>query len=277
MKRLLFAAVLLLGGCNAYDAFYEEGASNDPDVLLEDALFALQAGDADRAVTYLEKAYERDPDNAAVRVELAGALLEANGVDVITLKEVADFISERAEQAAGKGAAAQCNFSFEAFPEAEEFDFFTSDAYRQLVENLGALQRVAELVLNLSDEQMDRLGINRRAKRLLLLGFAELSATIVEVQQTAASAGVTLYQLTDERFGMCADTALSLDDFEQLVKCEVTPKMERGVGFLEQRETLLGRGLERTGSSTTADEIIDAANEAIDTINAEVTAVCTAG
>jgi hypothetical protein len=143
----VLGSVLFFSGCNAFEVFYEEGSSNDPEVLLEDARFAMQRGDYQKAVSILEKAYARNPQNGQVRVELSGALLEAHEVRVLDIFSIADHLQKQAEEIAGKttGGGEYCSFSSDA-DILGLFDFRDFSQYERLVKNWPVFKRVIDLI-----------------------------------------------------------------------------------------------------------------------------------
>lgn len=107
-KRLALGLLLAvcLASCNVFEGFYEEGTSDDPEVLLDDAQAALRNGEPERAVAYLEKALRNAPENTEVQAALAVALLRANDVNIVTLSSLASELNlELAAAAAGPAGA----------------------------------------------------------------------------------------------------------------------------------------------------------------------------
>ena len=90
----LFALTLfIIAGCNAFEFMYEEGNSDDPDIILDDARIALQNGDTEKAIELLEKALDKAPDSQEIKIELASALFQHRDIDLLVMKDMADYIS----------------------------------------------------------------------------------------------------------------------------------------------------------------------------------------
>ena len=89
---LALCSVGLLGGCNVFGSgSLDEGDSVDE--LVADADVAMTKGNYDAAVESLEKAYDEEPDNPEVRIKLSKALYGQQGITVVDLKRVVDYIS----------------------------------------------------------------------------------------------------------------------------------------------------------------------------------------
>lgn len=124
----LLLLALVTSGCNVFESLYTEGESNDPKVLLQDAAVAIRKNEPAKAVTILEKAFQKEPDNPKVRVELASALLAANNIDVLDIVSLYENISKDVRGSAGTGAfsktASHCTFNDSAIgtPAVRAFD-----------------------------------------------------------------------------------------------------------------------------------------------------------
>ena len=131
---LLFLAGPLVAGCNIFEGFSEPGTSDDPEVLIEDADLALQQGQPQKALAYLEKAVERDPNHARARAKLAVVQLQAHDIDVLTLKGLVDGFREEAGGQAGKGASDGEVCLYEPSPglTATPFSYLTSPEYQRI-------------------------------------------------------------------------------------------------------------------------------------------------
>ncbi|MDQ7051815.1 MAG: hypothetical protein Q9P14_02540 [candidate division KSB1 bacterium] len=75
----ILAFVFFISGCNIFSPFKPETTS--PTVLLEQGKAALQAGDLDKALEYLDKAKEADPENPQIRYFHAVATVRINNLD----------------------------------------------------------------------------------------------------------------------------------------------------------------------------------------------------
>ena len=143
--RLLLAALVLvpLAACDETG-----GTSSDVDVTVNDAVVARNQGDFDTAVTLLERAFESEPQNPRVRVELATTLLQRDDVDLLDIDRIGTFISETAgtavpapAQVARGGCAAASDPTATAFDPTDVADFD---------ELLGAIETIAR-----ADELLD--------------------------------------------------------------------------------------------------------------------------
>ena len=89
-----------------------QAAPRPSDLLLEQAHIALLAGDRDQALALMQQAAEIDPDNAPIRLDLAGLLIDTGDTDGARecLDSVANTLGEEAEF---KALAARLSFSGE--------------------------------------------------------------------------------------------------------------------------------------------------------------------
>jgi hypothetical protein len=144
----LLLLALVTSGCNVFESLYTEGESNDPKVLLQDAAAAIRKNEPAKAVTILEKAFQKEPDNPKVRVELASALLAANNIDVLDIVALYENISKDVSGSAGTGAfsktANHCTFNDATIgtPAVRTFD----PSYRGLQDLLSKAPVIARVV-----------------------------------------------------------------------------------------------------------------------------------
>ncbi|MFQ5568907.1 MAG: hypothetical protein ACE5G0_04480 [Rhodothermales bacterium] len=94
--RVLSTLVLLVSlvfGCNVYEGLYEEGDSDNPEELLQDARIALQQDRPSDAVLHLRKALpltsENDLLHKRIQIKLASAVLQVQGINMMTLTHIA--------------------------------------------------------------------------------------------------------------------------------------------------------------------------------------------
>ncbi len=147
--RALAAALLLLAACDETSGF---DAGADVALIVDDAVAARQGGDLARAVTLLEGAHERQPDDAEVRVELATTLLQRDGLDLMDLDRIGRFLSETAESeaspAAQRGPSARqgdyCALADD--PSARPFDPTSVAGFDTLAAHAATLARTAALL-----------------------------------------------------------------------------------------------------------------------------------
>ena len=151
---------LFFSACNTFEGFYEEGGSDDPAVLIQDAQYAMQAGTPEEAVAYLEKAIEEAPDESVVetraQMHLATALLQSTNVGVLTLEEMARDLSDQLEARGGavafKGAAASGFCSFPAtHTDTVRINLRDIEGYDEIHQSADVLARVQKLVNDVLD------------------------------------------------------------------------------------------------------------------------------
>ncbi len=141
----LLAALLVVAGCNVLDPAYDEGGSVQ--TLLEDARYARATGDFDRAAELLEAAYAQDPDNVQVRLELAGTLLQREGLNSIDLVgQVTDFVRRSLDGEAGHRGGSADSCSWESAEPTRPFDPGAFPEYRQILEARPVLNQVRDLL-----------------------------------------------------------------------------------------------------------------------------------
>lgn len=135
--RALLAALLLLplAACDE-----TTGPGAEVSVVVDDAVAARQGGRYDQAVALLRGALDRQPDNAEVRVELATTLLQRDGVGLVDLDRVAQFLAGPAGGGAGARVARRggaCDLAGDPTATViDPTDFYGFDAIRS---KLGTL------------------------------------------------------------------------------------------------------------------------------------------
>jgi hypothetical protein len=261
-----FATCLsLVAGCNVFESFYEEGTSDDPEVLLDDARYALQKGDAAKAVVFLEKAYEKDSSNVEVRTELASALLQANDIDVLLLKDLAEYMTDGAGTGAGKGGfSSACTF-FGSPDAAARLQMELQPAYLSIVEHSEILDRVVTLVSGLA-ETGDDLSENQLAGLFTARAIANLSVALRVVVNAVVQAEGAIYAIGGG-LGYCAPNELALDTIETAIVCRALPHVDQAVESLDARQAIL---------ASDDSEFFELVQDVRDDIGASVTATCDA-
>ncbi len=143
---LALGATGVLTGCNALDPFYDEGGSIEN--LVDDARFARDNGDFDRAVDLLEDAFEHDDENPEVRLELSSTLMQRDNLNLLDLERVTQHLLSAVESEAGTGmrgfAADTC--TFDAGEAAVPFDPTAVEDYDDITGAGATLARVTELL-----------------------------------------------------------------------------------------------------------------------------------
>lgn len=280
---LVLCTALLLGGCNVFETFYEEGTSGSADVLLQDARAALERGDTEKAKAYLERAHENDPENAEVRVELSAVELQSSDVTVLRIKELADYVREASGEAdLGASPFATsieahgtytfnntdlvCNFDRAQHPAPPVFDYTALEVFQRIKQQEAVLARVQELLREVDGESLSR---RQHARLLLMDSIVRIARATLTLQDAAEQATVTLYRLPNETIGACASASDVLDAFEGVLKCELVADLIRARDGLQQRLLLLDNP---RGSASA--EILDVLNEAITRLETQVDLDC---
>lgn len=145
MTRLtpLFLLILVLAaGCNVYEGLYEEGESEDPEVLLEDAEIAMEQNRPDDAVTHLKKAIQNTKPGTLtqkrVKVSLAAAVLKTQQIDVLSFTQMVEqFVpASTRSTTASKVQSEACTFADGHTTEA--FDPASNDSFKRLGDTASA-------------------------------------------------------------------------------------------------------------------------------------------
>ena len=252
--------MLIAAGCNAFEFMYGDQNSNDPDVILEDARIALQNGDAEKAVELLEKALDKAPESQEIRIELSSALFQANGIDLLTMKDLAEFISEQ-EATVSKASimqSASCNFNEDPIF-TRQLQFENEEAYVQLLNNSETLARSIELLATaLELDAPTDLADHIIGNAYLMRAIASMGEAVLEIKATADALGATLHQRTNNSIGYCAPTPSALAEIESVILCEQLPVFNAAIEDLLFRQNLLG---------LTESELVDAVSQARDELN----------
>lgn len=140
----VFAALLVLAGCNVLDPAFDEGG--DVETLLEDARYARAGGDFERATELLEEAYAKEPKHPVVRVELAGALLRRESLNSVNLiARIAEHVEQGTEDVpSGPGQrSGACSWNDAA--EFRTFDPSSLSEFPDVVAARSTLNRIRGL------------------------------------------------------------------------------------------------------------------------------------
>lgn len=274
---VVLVASLILAGCsdNLFSGLQDEGTSDDPKVLLADAQAALAKGDTARAVDYLERAHDLAPEDAEVRVMLVGTRFEMNDVDLLTIREVGEYIANGGMAAVAKaGPNYICSFD-EDPSNYEPFDFAAAPAFQRL-KGLSDLFSEAETLLGDLDVAESDLSDNLQARMLLIRAFTRAFQTVRAIDQEVKRLGIQPFRLPGNDIGVCADAnqlnSISeaqqlVDDIQEVLKCTLLPGYEQAMSDLQTRNELLN------GS---ADNIIlEVMGDALDAIRNNLDASCT--
>lgn len=147
--RLLLAALLLfpLAACDE-----TTGLDASVDVVVDDAIAARQGGDLPAAVSLLEGAFEREPSNATVRVELATTLLQRDGLDLLDLERISRFLTTAGDAEASASAteagtsAPRASCAVANDPTAQAFDPTDVEGFDEIKDHLETIGRAADLL-----------------------------------------------------------------------------------------------------------------------------------
>jgi len=274
---VLVLAVVLTGcGDNLFSSFDSEGTSDDPNVLLADARAALAKGDTTRAIDYLERAYNIDPDHAEVRVTLVGTRFEQNDVDLLTIREIGMYIANASKAARPKSAATYV-CSFDGDPSIyEPFDFAQAPAFQRLAA-LTDLFSDAETLLGDLDAAEADLPDALRARLLLIRAFTRAFQTIVAIDAEVKSLGVELFRLPSGDIGICADQSqfgsvseaqALVTSIQEIIVCTLLPNYEAALDDLRTRNRILGGDDDNI--------VLSAMSDALDAMRNSIDATCSA-
>lgn len=288
LSALLLALLLLpLAACDETG-----GMSTDADVAVQDAVIARQSGDYEQAVTILEAAYERDTTNAEVRVELATTLLERDGINLLDIDRIAQFISDgvgasaRAASAPTARRGAACVYA--ADPGAQTFELTEVEGFADLVGEAASIDRANVLLSAVIPEQIaefdlcsnvidGQLSYDRDGALAALYaeGLSEAQvrqvlavnalARIIDAYffvSTEVMAEVTWYRLSDGSIAICADDPEALQDEAEAAVAD----FGEAVLSLDARASLLG--------NSTASELVDLAKEAFEELRDAIGDYC---
>ena len=239
---VLSIGLLVATGCNAFEFMYSED-SDDPDVLFDDAKIALQNGDTEKAINLLEKALERAPDNPEIKIELTSALFQDSDIDLLVMKDLAEFISET-PATANKGfplvstqSMPACNFGEGV--SSTELDFTQDPAYQLLSDKEDVLQRALELLYDTLDtEEAAALHANVLSNAHLMRAISNMAVAIIEIKEKADEAQATLHRLSNGSIGYCASNEEALRALETFIVCDKLPAIDQAVTDLVNRQTL---------------------------------------
>lgn len=278
---LAFALVLLLAGCsdNLFSSLNSAGSSDDPDVLLADARAALSQGDTTAALEYLQAAHELDPDHAEVRVTLVGTKFEKHNVDLLTIREIGEYIANERLAVRAKTTKTTANYicTFDGDPaQYAAFDFAAAPAFNRLA-GLSDLFEEAETLLGDLEAGRVDLPDPLRARMLLIRAFTRAFRTMVAIDAEVKNLGIELFRLPGNDIGLCVNASQFnsvsaaqqlIDDIQEVIECTLLPGYEQAMDDLRARNELLG--------GDTSNVLVDVMGEALDAIRNTLSASCSA-
>lgn len=143
-SALVLSASVLISACDGGDADLD-----DIQALLADARIARQAGDLPGAIAILESAHDQAPENAPVRIELASAYMEQEGVDLLDLDRIALYLTNFEDNLVGTGtntAAVGKTCQYEGDPNAQPFELRDYEEYLELFDARTQINEVIALL-----------------------------------------------------------------------------------------------------------------------------------
>ncbi len=265
---VLALGLFIATGCNAFEFMYSDD-SDDPEVLFDDAQIALQNGDTEKAIDLLEKALEMDPENPEIKIELTSALFQGSEIDLLVMKDLAEFISET-PASASKGfikasvmSMPTCNFGDGIT--STELDLTQDPAYQLLSDKEDVLARALELLYNtLETEEAANLHANILSNAHLMRAISNMAVSIIEIKEKADEAQATLHRLSNGSIGYCAADQEALEELESFIMCDKLPAIDQAVDDLVSRQTLFS-----DDDSDLAEALADARAEITGAINVE--------
>ncbi len=297
LRSTLFSSALLLllflaTGCNVFDGLEEEGASNDPAVLLQDAELALSRGEAERAERYLRRALDIDPENARVRIKLSTALLAKHRIGALDLMRMARSLRGAEEDAAPASATSAlhltppaparlqtvCSFDPTAVDSFEEFQPDEIERFNAFQPSEDALIEIRTLIGRVFDENettvddFDGRDVYAVIDSLRSEGFSDAQIAEAAIDDAVATTTLVYLDLSegarqsytyyyvdpdaqqdgDRYLGYCADTQMQLEEADEVVGCN-----EPEVRYT--RDLLRARADSLLPANTVAEEVADEA------------------
>ncbi len=285
MRPLLAALLLLtLAGC-------DETTSLDApvDLIVDDAVAARQSGNLAAAVSLLEGALTRSPDNAEVRVELATTLLQRDGLDLLDLERISSFLAGDGAATAPASAARRGSCALADDPAAQAFDPTEVGGFAGLRASAATLSRAAGLLATVVPVQLQRFDVctsvvdgalvydrdaalaalaarglspNQQAQALAVNALARFLDAYVFVadelpQQT------TWYRRADGSIAICVEDEAAL----RASAAQAVENMGQAVLSLDARAALLGAG-------SVAADIVEQALDAYQDLRGAVADYC---
>ena len=285
--RVLLALLLLLplAACDE-----TTGLDASVDVVVDDAVAAREGGDVAAAVALLEGAFERAPESAEVRVELATTLLQRDGLDLLDLDRVSRFLTSTSGADGRMGAARGAGCAAAADPTARPFDPVDVEGFEEWVDKVETLTRAGELLEPVIPAELQGFDVCTSVVDGALSydrdgALAALAAQGLSPSQVAQALAVnalsrfleayvfvadempqaTWYRLADGSIAICADDEQALRQSAQAAVRDVG----EAVLSLDARAALLG-------AESVAAEIVEQALDAYQDLRGAVADFCDA-
>ncbi len=277
---LAVALILPLTGCDE-----TSGTTTDAATVIADAQIARQNGDFDRAEELLRGALEQDAASAPIRSELAATLMARQGLNLLDLDRIAQFVIDGTSGATAPAAAGRgtCTFSGTGTP----FDPTTVAGFPQITASRAQIEEAIALTAPLlpagltsfdactaiaADGSLvyDRAGATTqlRASGLTDAQISQLLANNALARflsayltvSTGLSQQTTWYRLPDGSVGICADDTDALAE-------QTRPAVERLGTAVLSLDT-------RARSFGGATDLVDAATDAFADIREGIAGFC---
>ena len=287
LRALLAALALLpLAACDETGGF-----SESVDLAVDDAVIARQSGDYDKAVTILKDAMRRAPENAEVRVELATTILERDGIDLLDVDRIAQFITRGAASAPAAPAslAGRASCAYAADPSATPFRLEDLEGYEELVAEVEGIDEASAALDAVIPDAIqgfsvcssvkggalayDRAGAlqalrdqglseTQVAQALAVNALAQLTSAYIFITEKVEQE-TTWYRLADGSIAVC------VEDAEALKAQAEAPVRAFGeaVLSLDARAAVLGR-------TSTASDLVAVALDAFEEVRDAVAETC---
>jgi hypothetical protein len=246
---------VLLAGCNAFGTG-DTSSCDDVDECLANAETALNKEDYDSAVSALETAHDKEPDNAEVETQLSNALYQKADLGITDLKELSDYITEleedqanglRSKAAAGKSHGPAC--SVDPHGPLTNLKLNEAEDFAPFLDNVGLVNDVAR-ILRLSSgeppESFDGLSQNMQASWYTSAAFTNVAQVVLNIQQKSDNLGGSLNKQTDQgNIVYCAPNDTKLKDL-QCAAYEAATRdansLAEAIEYLQDRREALGTG-----------------------------------
>ena len=154
---LAVLALLPLTGCDE-----TTGLDADVSVIVDDAVAARQSGNYAQAIGLLKGALDREPDNAEVRVELATTLLQRDGIGLVDLDRIGQFLagssaSPRAGTASRSRGGSACDLAND--PSAEVIDPTDVYGFDEIQSKLETIAEADSTLSSVIPEALQRFDV----------------------------------------------------------------------------------------------------------------------
>ncbi len=289
----LFLVGLGLSGCNVFEDLYEAGTSNNPDVLMADAMQAAQQGNPEKAIVMLEKAVAntqpKTVQRSNVQIQLATVKMQAAKIRVIQLQRMIEDFNDRVEVGtSGKlaGFASQiCSYE-PGDQRLEQLSLDDIEGYSNISskqEVLTEVQRLVNEALHFTSNPGAHFDIQARVDSLRNEGLSQDKIAEALLNSALAYVGSSYHNIVQAGgdqiewyrvqsaaggyyLGYCAPSQQVVDSIKDETACSMQD-IGFSVALLRSRATFFAEG-------SLADEIADKAQEGYDKLHAELDGTC---